>query len=48
MPKVAKQYNKLWTDENKYYDFTDHNQRDITGILKRMKSEYKNLWYNFW
>jgi hypothetical protein len=46
MPKDAKQYNKLLTDENKYYkdyDFTDHNQRDITGILKRMKSKYKQL-----
>ncbi len=33
-------------DENeyyKYYDITDRNQRDVTGILKRMKSKFKQL-----
>ena len=46
MPKDAKQYNKLLTDETKYYkhyDFTYHNQRDIAGILKTMKTKYKKL-----
>ena len=46
MPKDAKQHNKLLTDENKYYkvyDFTDHNQRSTTGILKIIKSKYKQL-----
>ncbi len=44
--KDAKQYNKLLTDKNKYYkdyDFTDHNQRNITGILKSIKTKYKQL-----
>ena len=46
IPKDAKQYNKLLTDETKYYkdyDFTYHNQRDIAGILKTMKTKYKQL-----
>ena len=46
MPKDAKQYNKLLMNENKYYkdyDFTYHNQRDITDILKTMKTKYKQL-----
>jgi hypothetical protein len=46
MPKDAKQYNKLLTDKNKYYkdyDFTDHNKRNITGILKTIKTKYKQL-----
>ena len=46
IPKDAKQYNKLLTDETKYYkdyDFTYHNQRDISGILKVIKTKYKQL-----
>ena len=46
MPKDAKQYNKLLTDETKYYkdyDFTHHIQRDMTGILRTMKTKYKQL-----
>ena len=33
-------------DKNKYdkdYDFTEHNQRNITGILKTIKTKYKQL-----
>ena len=46
IPKDAKQYNKLLTDETKYYkdyDFTYHNQRDMAGILRTMKTKYKQL-----
>ena len=46
IPKDAKQYNKLLTDKTKYYkdyDFTYHNQRDLAGILKTMKTKYKQL-----
>ena len=46
IPKDAKQYNKLLTDETKYYkdyDFTYHNKRDISGILKVLKTKYKQL-----
>ncbi len=46
IPEDAKRYNKLLTDETKYYkdyDFTYHNQRDIADILKTMKTKYKQL-----
>ena len=46
IPKDAKQYNKLLNDEKKYYkdyDDTDHNKRDMTGILKIIKKNIKNL-----
>ena len=46
MPKDAIQYNKLLNDETKYYkhyDFTDHNKRDVSGILKTIKTKYKDL-----
>ena len=46
MPKDAIQYNKLLNDETKYYkhyDFTDHNKRDVSGILNTIKTKYKDL-----
>ncbi len=46
MPRDAKQYNKLLNDKTKYhkhYDFTDNNKRDVSGILKKIKTKYKEL-----
>jgi hypothetical protein len=46
IPKNAQQYNKLLNDETqyyKYYDFTYNNKRDVTGILKTIKTKYKQL-----
>ena len=46
MPNDAKQYNKLLNDETQYYkdyDFTYNNKRDVTGILKTIKTKYKQL-----
>ncbi len=46
IPKDAKQYNKLLNDEAqyyKYYDFTYNNKRDVTGLLKTIKTKYKQL-----
>ncbi len=46
IPKDAKQYNKLLNDETQYYkdyDFTYNYKRDVTGILKTIKSKYKQL-----
>ncbi len=46
IPKDTKQYNKHLNDEtlyNKYYDFTYNNKRDVSGILKTIKTKYKQL-----
>jgi hypothetical protein len=44
IPKDAKQYINLLNDETKYkkdYDFTYNNKRDSSGILKTIKTKYK-------
>jgi hypothetical protein len=46
IPRDAKQYNKLLNDEtknHKHYDFTDNNKRDVSCILKKIKTKYKEL-----
>ncbi len=46
IPKDAKQYNKLLNDETQYYkdyDFTYNTKRDVTGILKTIKTKYTQL-----
>ena len=46
IPRDAKQYNKLLNDKTKYhkhYDFTDNNKRDVSCILKKIKTKYKEL-----
>ncbi len=45
IPKDAKQYNKLLDDETQFYKDYDstynNNKRDVTGILKTIKTKYK-------
>ncbi len=44
IPKDAKQYSKLLNGETQYYkdyDFTYNNKRDVTGILKTIRTKYK-------
>jgi hypothetical protein len=46
IPKDAKQYDKLLNDETQYYKdygFTYNNKRDVTGILKTIKTKLKQL-----
>ncbi len=46
IPKDAKHYIKVLNDETQYYkdyDFTYKNKRDVTGILKTIKTKYKQL-----